>query len=510
MPTRTTANRPNVLVIMSDQHNKFVMGHEGATIVRTKNLDRLADEGMRFTDFYSPAPLCVPARACFLTSRRVIKTGIWFNGIMLDSSIPTWAHALGIAGYETALLGRMHFQGPDQRHGFELRPYGDMQGTYYGAPYRGGDIFRECKGMTGQGRLCDHDGAKGSSPFEHFDRHTSEAVCRYLHEKAHRKDSRPFAAVVGYYLPHCPYVGNPDYFDYYFKNAPVPTVTQEYIDQLPENVKGYMRLRNQDTPINPRYIRASRAAYFAMVQAMDDHIGMILAVLNRTGLADNTIVVYTSDHGDMINDHGLWTKGNFYEGSAGLPMLVRWPGVVKPGATCPAVSSLLDLGVTLADIAGAPPMPCTDGRTLRPWLEGKRPAGWKDEIISEVVGRSDEVPAHMIRRGPWKLWDYADDTPPAMFNLATDPREEHDLAAAGEFAAIRDQMLATLNKGWDPKGIWEHLKSCRRDIAYVAQWGQTVKPIHEDCAPVPDEPQVFIPANQPEPRKVPIKRGVKS
>ena len=142
MSQSNDVDRPNILVLMSDQHSKRQLGSYGDSLVRTPNLDRLASEGMLFENAYCPSPVCVPSRMSFMTGRTPTGNRVWTNQHALHSGIPTWAHALGIAGYETALIGRMHFVGPDQRHGFERRPLGEYMAVHPGAPMQGEPVFQ--------------------------------------------------------------------------------------------------------------------------------------------------------------------------------------------------------------------------------------------------------------------------------------------------------------------------------------------------------------------------------
>ena len=163
-------DRPNILFILSDQHSKFHLGCYGDPLVRTPHLDRLASEGMRFANAYTPSPLSAPARMAFMTGRRPSANQVWGNDHILNSALPTWAHTLGAAGYETALLGRMHFVGPDQRHGFERRPIGEHTARHPGATQQGGPLFKNIPASTsGQTRECVEIAGYGRTTYQAFD-----------------------------------------------------------------------------------------------------------------------------------------------------------------------------------------------------------------------------------------------------------------------------------------------------------------------------------------------------
>ena len=187
MSKYTEESRPNILVLMSDQHSKRQLGCYGDSLVRTPNLDRLASEGMLFENAYCPSPVCVPSRMSFMTGRTPSGNRVWTNQNVLHSGIPTWAHALGIAGYETALIGRMHFVGPDQRHGFERRPLGEYMAVHPGAPMQGEPIFQAIPtDTTSQHRVSVEMAGVGLTSYNAFDDMVTNALVEYLEEKSSR------------------------------------------------------------------------------------------------------------------------------------------------------------------------------------------------------------------------------------------------------------------------------------------------------------------------------------
>ena len=188
-PEREAAN---VLVIMSDQHSKYHIGCYGDPIVRTPHLDAMAEEGVRFTSAYCPSPVCGPSRMSFMTGRYPTSIRSWGNGFILSSAIPTWAHALGAAGYETALIGRMHFAGPDQRHGFEKRPVGEYYARFPGVDPIGGHPLKGI-GRTGQHRSVVEGAGRGRTDFQAFDDTVTDGAIAYLKDKANEENGRPFA-----------------------------------------------------------------------------------------------------------------------------------------------------------------------------------------------------------------------------------------------------------------------------------------------------------------------------
>ena len=471
----------NILLIMSDQHNKHQLGCYGDSLVRTPNLDRLAEKGIRFDNAYCPSPLCVPSRMSFMTSRTPSANRVWTNGHILSSAIPTWAHAVGAAGYETALIGRMHFVGSDHRHGFEKRPIGESVAIHPGADRPGAPLLDRIAGTSGQSRRAVECAGRGSTTYQAYDVAVADAACAYIDEKAADDDGRPFAAVAGFVLPHCPFFAPKDLFDYYYDRVDVPSPTQAD----PPAVRRFKQLRGLLPPLSEDRIRIARAAYFGLCEYFDTQIGRVLRKLEETGLDRNTVVIYCTDHGEMAGEHGCWWKSNYYEGSVGVPLIASLPGVIPEGTDSDVICNLMDLGPTLIDIAGGQPLPASDGRSLWPILAGGEDQDRPDETFSEHLGRQDGAPSRMIRKGPWKLYKYHDTTPPVLYNLKDDPGEDRDLGTDAGHESVRDDLLARLHDGWDPEYVLRETAILDRDAAVIGKWGKAVQPAHEDSYPVP-------------------------
>jgi len=299
-------DRPNILVIMTDQHSPRQLGCYGDGLVRTPNLDRLASQGMRFDNCYCPSPLCVPSRMSFMTGRLPSRTGMMVNQSILPSGVPTWAHRLAIVGYETSLIGRMHFVGPDQRHGFVNRPIAENCARHPGAPELGGSRYTNFPQATaGQNRQVFEYAGCGPSFYQNQDRAVTDAACEYL--DAHADAEQPFAAVVGYILPHCPFIGPKEAFEYYYDKVALPELGEE-----PACTRRMWADRKVlDPPPTEHQLRVAIAAYYAMCEYIDGQIGRVLDAVDEAGLAEHTLVIYCSDHGEMLGEHGLWARSVF-------------------------------------------------------------------------------------------------------------------------------------------------------------------------------------------------------
>ncbi|MFH1762372.1 MAG: sulfatase-like hydrolase/transferase [bacterium] len=452
--------KPNIIVIMSDQHSKHLLGCYGNKIVRTPNLDKMAKQGMRFTGAYCPAPICVPSRMSFMTSRTPSSNAVYNNTHILHSGIPTWAHHLSAAEYETALIGRMHFVGPDQYHGFEKRFIGEIRTCSAKVPKIAQSQWRQGAEITGT----------GSDETQWYDALVRDAACRYIEEKGNKSpDSRPFAAVVGLMMPHSPFIGPKDLFDHYYDKMEVPEFDHK---ALPPTIQLHRKAhRFSDKPLSHEQILRARAAYYARCEVVDRTVGKILETLDKTGLTENTMIVYTSDHGEMIGQRGLWFKNSFYEGSAGIPLIVSMPGIVKHNVSSNTICNLMDLGPTFCELAGAPEIIKNNGTSLLRTLKGEEDKNRRDYTFCEMVNErmNPGLPMRMIRSGKWKLWYYgsAENLPPALFNMEADPDETNDLCQDPQYGEIRKQLLKKLLDDWNPDKITKLEKFSAEDSIMV-------------------------------------------
>jgi choline-sulfatase len=472
--------RPNLLYLLSDQHARHVLGCYGDKLVRTPNLDRLAASGVVFDNAYCPSPICVPSRMSMLTAQHPSAQECWTNDDFLASDRPTWLHALGAAGYRPHLAGRLHAMGPDQMHGYVTRNVGDHSSNYAGIPrhdmgplHQTNDPWRASLEVSGPGQ----------SAYQVKDADTVDAACAQLERiAAARRDGSddPFCLSVGLMLPHPPYVAWPEDYALYAgrippAGLPAPPVGQEH------PWLAWWRSDRGIADVDQASSLRARAAYWGLVTRLDHMIGRILATLDRLGLGENTLVAYTSDHGDQLGERGLWWKHTFYEESVSVPLILSWPGHLPAGARRKQVVNLIDATATILDALGAAPLPHAQGRSF---LEVARNAAapWEDETFSEYC--TDAVPAwtggmavrqRMIRSGPWKLI-YYHGYRPQLFDLASDPHELRDLAESPSHRDVRARLEARLLADWDPEAIAARMRERRLDKNVVAAWARNVSP----------------------------------
>lgn len=477
------ADQPNILLIMSDQHSPHLLGSAGNDVVRTPNLDGVAERGVRFENTYCSCPLCVPSRMGFLTSRHCQDIRVWTNSCILGSDIPTFVHAIAATGYDTVLGGRMHFKGPDQRHGFHERLVGDISGADTGIPPGSSSQERPAVTLSGPGRTS----------YQCYDQAVLDGCREWLYDRAESNAESPFMMVAGFILPHCPFIAPHELYDYYYDRVELPEVPEGYLDN-PHLALEYWRRRRDIEQIPEEEMRRAIAAYYGLVDMFDNTVGELLESLDEAGYADDTIVIYCSDHGESLGENAMWWKSNFYEASAGVPLIISAPDRFGSGVTRTEVTSLLDLAPTLIDITGADPLPDMAGDSLVPLLEDE-PVKWRNTAMSEFSASFREDPhGRMIRSGPWKLMQYYEHEP-MLFNLEDDPNEFEDLADDPAFHDVVTHLQREVTDGWDPETAQKEVDRTRRDQGVIAQWRRALDRDDPDIWDVPegcnDFPEVY-------------------
>lgn len=467
-----SSERPNLLYILSDQHAPHVLGCNGDPVVRTPNLDRLAERGTVFDNVYCPSPLCVPSRMAMLTGRFPHETQAWVNDHMLDPGIPTFAHAMGAGGYRPILIGRMHSVGPDQLHGYAERYVGDHRPNISGG--RPANHW-EYEGCQDPGRKSLELSGPGQNAYELHDVDVTNETVRQLYTLGAQKRAGhlddPFCMSVGYMLPHQPFLARRQDYEAYKDLVAMPeTYARDAEGQHPWIRK--WREENGIVGIEDATVLRARAAYWGLVTSLDRMIGQILDALEENNLAENTIIVYLSDHGEQVGEHGLWWKQTFYDYSARVPAIISWPGVVPEGKRIDRVASLLDFNATMLDMLGAPALPYSRGRSLMPLLTGDSDE-WDDTAFCEFCGKG--YTQRMVRSGDWKLC-YYHGYPVQLFNLKEDPQELTDRAEDPECASIRDELTARVLDGWDPEAIEKAIAARDADMSLIKQWASNTQP----------------------------------
>lgn len=444
---RAGSRPPNILFLMVDQMTPFMIGPYGQRAAITPNLDRLARAGAIFDNAYCNAPLCVPSRTSMFAGRLPASMEAWDNASEFKAVVPTIMHYLRYAGYHTAVSGKTHFIGPDQYHGFHERLTQCIYPTHFAFmhPWSKGPYWIEGTSIqTGLKRL----GPAEMSGQLNYDDMTFDRAMGKLRKYTVDKETAPLFLNVSFTQPHDPYCAPRKYLDMY-RNVEIPMPKPH--DDIRKLSPTYEWVRivhglDRETP-SPEKVREARRCYLAMCTWLDDRIGQLLAEVERLGMGDNTMVVLTSDHGDMVGEKGQWFKRIYLEWSARIPLIVRWPGHVPAGRRVSAPVSLVDLFPTFAEAAGVEVRTRIDGRSLLPLMDG-REDGRDREVIGEYFGEGTVEPIRMVRRGDYK-YITVNGYPSQLYDLKKDPDENVNAAGRPEYAAAERELRARAEKDWD-------------------------------------------------------------
>ena len=436
-----TADAPNILLVMADQMAPAFLPIYGHAQTRAPFMQGLARDGVVFDSAYCASPLCSPSRASFMSGVLPSRSRVYDNAAEFAADLPTFAHHLRLRGYRTILSGKMHFCGPDQLHGFEERLTTDIYPADYGwtpdwdHPNERPSWYHNMSSVAEAG-VCVRTNQLD------FDDEVAFAAERAIYDIARSNDRRPFLLVASFTHPHDPFAVPLRYWDLY-RDAdlplPSPPVSSSALDPHSRRLRHVCAIDAE--PVTETQVRAARRAYLGAISYVDDNLGRLTAALSASGLAENTIVILTSDHGEMLGERGLWYKMSFFEGACRVPLVVAAPGRFAPRRVGASVS-LLDLLPTLVDFSGgdAGALGAIDGRSLALHLAG-RPG--HDEAIGEYLAEGAIAPMVMIRRGAFKFIHSPPD-PDQLYDLAADAGERDNLALspthAGTVAAFRDEV----------------------------------------------------------------------
>jgi len=438
--------RPNILIFMVDQLNGTLFPDGPADWLHTPNLRALAARSKRFGTCYTASPLCAPGRASFMSGQLPSRTRVYDNAAEFASDIPCFTHHLRRAGYHTCLSGKMHFVGPDQLHGFEERLTTDIYPADFGwtPDYRkpGERIdwwYHNMASVTGAGV------AEITNQLEYDDEVAHHATAK-VYDLARGADARPWCLTVSFTHPHDPYVARRRYWDLYGDCAHLlPRVPDlGYDAQDPHSQRIFDANDWRSYAITDDHIRRARRAYFANISYLDDKIGEVLAALEAT--RQEAVILFLSDHGDMLGERGLWYKMNFYEGSARVPLMMALPG--GQGGHVAEPVSTLDVLPTLADLSGidmGAVMPWTDGESLLPVIAG---AARSAAVPMEYAAEASITPLVALRAGRWKYVACRAD-PEQLFDLQADPDERENLAGSPDHGAVLEELRAQAAARWN-------------------------------------------------------------
>ena len=434
--------RPNILFICADEHAGPYMGCQGHPLIRTPHMDALAARGTLFRNAYSNAPVCVPGRAALMTGRFASDVNSYSNSTCFAGGAPTWGNLLRDAGYHCWATGKLDltvgkdygFHEVETDHGHSTHP--DITSLF-----RQPVSYRVDIRDTIDGRFAERT---------HADAARTKTALDFLRNEAPRAD-RPWVAYVGLTLPHPPMIALPKYAEMYPPaKMPLPDIPAGHLENLHLPLQILRQFLGFSIPFPADRVRRSRAAYLGMISELDEYVGQLTAEIERQGLLENTLIVYTSDHGEMCGEHGLWTKFNLLENSARIPMIVAGAGFPR-GKVVDTPVSAVDLTPSMLESAGVRPAPGLRGHSLLGLANGgtREHPGY---AFSESLSEGNCTGSYMIRQGDWKYMHYSwyGDL---LFNVKQDPGEFHNLAGNPAHREVEQQLQNILHGLIDPDAV---------------------------------------------------------
>ena len=476
-------DRPNILFIQVDQLTAGSLRSYGDSICHAPNLDRLAATGTVFETAYCNFPLCAPSRFSMATGRLCSEIGAYDNAAEMPASIPTYAHYLRAAGYQTALSGKMHFIGPDQYHGFEKRLTPDL----YPADFSWVPNWQnEGERDTNDARAVLVSGVCERSVQIDFDEMVTGQAIQHLYNLARSRDERPFFLQVSYTHPHEPYLCRKEFWDLYEdKDIPLPHVPAMMSNEHDAHSR---RLLADFSMLDKRFaddeIARARRAYYGSISYLDSMIGRLLEVLDAIGKSDNTVIVFTSDHGEMLGERGMWFKKHFFECALRIPLIIKRPGEAASRVSTPV--SLLDLLPTFMGIALQ-----SDWHSEIEELDGidlAHLSGDADDaerpVYAEYLAEATPTPILMIRAGRYKFI-YSREDPALLFDLESDPHELVNLAGQPDHADRVASFTQDVLERWDIDALTADIVASqkrRQLIADAYKFGQKPRWNHDESS----------------------------
>ena len=462
-----TGKAPNILVVQADQMTALALSLYGHGLTKTPHLERLADGGTVFENAYCNFPLCVPSRMSMLAGRYANAISMWDNAIEMPASVPTLAHYSRGQGYHAVLCGKMHFIGPDQLHGFGERITTDIYPSNFawtpdwiaGERYRPTGINMRAvvdAGLCVRGLQID------------YDEEVEFAGVQKLYDLARFNSDNPFLLWVSFTHPHSPFVTTRRYWDLYrHDDIDMPKVPAFDVEDMDVMSRWLHYAHGGDLhDVTDEHIRNARHAYYGMCAYIDDKLGRFLDALADLGIEEETAVIFTSDHGEMLGERGQWFKQSFHEWSVRVPLVARIPGLA-PASRVTEMASLVDLLPTFMEIGGgesADPVTPMDGRSLIPLMEGL--ADGPNQVISEYTGEGVCAPCRMVRRDNVKfIYTHGHDD--LMYDLAADPLELDNLIGRPEYAEIERDLRKEILRGWDPETIYDACVQSQKERLFI-------------------------------------------
>ena len=449
----------NLLILLSDEHNKRMLGVSGHSHVKTPNLDNLANEGVLFQNAYCNSPICVPSRAILATGRYNAEIGYWDNADPYDGKIPSWGHRAVEGNCDAVSIGKLHFLDDQAPTGFseQINPLNVVGGV--------GDLLglirQELPVRKGAANMA-KDVGSGETTYSNYDKKIAEDATKWILNR--KAGDKPWVLFVSFVCPHFPLIAPPEFYDMYPENeVPWPLLYEEHQRSKHPYYEAMRKCMNYDDYFDEEKVRKATSAYFGLCSFLDHNVGLVLDALQNSQFADNTNIIYTSDHGDALGMRGMWGKSTMFEESAGVPMILKGPNLPKSKKIKTPVS-LVDIFPTVVDSLNLSP----NSRDID--LPGKsllKIAQEKDDyervVLSEYHAAASPVGAFMLRKGKYKYVYFAEGYDPQLFNLEEDPYEQNDLFSNENFKDILNSFYDHLLKICDPEAVNKRAKKEQND-----------------------------------------------
>jgi choline-sulfatase len=444
---------------MSDEHAPMYSSVYGHPIVQTPNMERLANAGVTFDASYCNSPICMASRMSFMTGRYISNIGAWDNVTPLPSNEITWAHRFRNLGYDVALSGKQHFGGGDQLHGFQAQLARDLHSELYHPIHQWDDGVVDSE----QPWQSVYEAGPGTTEEIIVDDLVQEKSLEYLRDPS-RKDT-PWVLNASFIAPHFPLIAPQRFWEMYpVEDMDLPEIPEGHLENLHPVYKRMSRMFGFPT-FPDDIVRQARAGYYALISYLDEKIGQLIDVLEETGQLENTVIIHTSDHGDMTGEHGMWRKSNFYEASSRVPLQIAWQNHIPAGTRIPEVVSLVDVIATICDIAGDETGFPLDGDSFLDLIT-VGDDNWKDEAFSEYLAHGVINPMAMLRQGRYKL-NYSLNDPVELYDLQDDPSEFNNLADSPDHQYIVQTLTNKLLSDWDPVDLNEKVRATQRKNRFI-------------------------------------------
>ncbi len=438
----TPSGRRIAIVVMSDEHSGVALSSTGHPWIKTPNMDKFGGANTRFASAYTNSPICIPARAAFTTGLYAHESRNWDNALPYYGTPRGWTHELRDAGIDVTSIGKLHFRSEQEDTGFtrQILPMHVVNGV--------GDLLgsvRDPLPVRHKSRAMADEVGIGESSYTRYDRDIAKASIEWIKDHA---DQDRWVLFSSFVAPHFPLIA-PEQFasQYRLEDIPLPKLSKEQDRNDHPWIDSFRKCFTHDNYFDDQKRRQALLSYGALCSFMDDHFRQICETIDKCGLADEALVIYTSDHGDNMGTRGLWGKSTMYEEASRIPLLMRAPGHTKIRVVGTHVS-LVDIAPTLLEWMGVPVPDSLPGESLL--KIATQPDDPQRIVFSEYHAAGAESAAYMVRQGKWKLIYYVG-MAPQLFDMDSDPEELNDLASEESYSAVVEQLKAVLRTIVDPE-----------------------------------------------------------